>query len=47
VRSYDDLPANAKSYISAIEQSIGVRIACVSVGPERTQILFPGDAEEW
>ncbi|MDX9757542.1 MAG: adenylosuccinate synthase [Bacteroidota bacterium] len=46
-RSYDDLPDNAKAYITAVEQRIGVRIACVSVGPERTQILFPGDHAAW
>lgn len=47
VSSYDDLPENAKTYITAIEQRIGVRIACVSVGPERSQILFPGDDAAW
>ncbi len=45
--SYDQLPANARSYVSAVEQMIDARIACVSVGPKRAQILFPGDTPAW
>ncbi len=45
--SFDDLPAEARSYIAAVEDIIGVRVACASVGPERTQILFPGDDPQW
>ncbi|MFA6232652.1 MAG: adenylosuccinate synthase [Bacteroidota bacterium] len=45
--SFDDLPANAKSYVTAVEEMIGARVACVSVGPKRAQILFPGDAAAW
>jgi adenylosuccinate synthase len=45
--SYDALPANAKAYITAVEGMIDARIACVSVGPNRTQILFPGDEPAW
>ena len=47
VSSYDDLPQEARDYVSAVERIIDVRIACASVGPERTQILFPGDTPQW
>ncbi len=47
VTSYDALPANARAYVAAVEEMIDARIACVSVGPNRTQILFPGDEPAW
>ena len=47
ISSFDDLPAAARDYITAVENIIGVRIACASVGPERTQILFPGNEPHW
>jgi len=47
VSSFDDMPAAARSYIAAVEDIIGVRVACASVGPERTQILFPGNEPRW
>lgn len=47
VRSFDALPENARTYIKAVEEHIGVRVACVSVGPERSQILFPGEVPAW
>ena len=50
-RSPDDLPANARSYVHALEALAGVPITLVSVGPERTQTvplaertLLPGRA---
>jgi adenylosuccinate synthase len=45
--SFDALPANARSYVTAVEAMIGARVACVSVGPKRAQILFPGDEAAW
>jgi adenylosuccinate synthase len=36
---YEELPANAQSYIRAVENAIGVRITHLSVGPDREQIL--------
>ncbi|MCH5163815.1 MAG: adenylosuccinate synthase [Clostridiales bacterium] len=39
VRSYDDLPANAKKYIEFIENTLGVKVAMVGVGPSRDQNL--------
>ncbi len=38
-RTPDDLPANARSYVRALEELAGVPIALVSVGPERTQTV--------
>ena len=37
VRSFDDLPENAKKYITAIEDFIEIPITFISVGPERNQ----------
>jgi adenylosuccinate synthase len=40
VRRYEDLPENAKRYISYISEFLGAPIVMVSVGPERTQTLI-------
>lgn len=37
--SYDDLPENAKTYISFIEEYTGSRCSIISTGPGRTQTL--------
>jgi adenylosuccinate synthase len=37
-RSMDDLPPEARDYLSAIEHLTGARVEMVSVGPERDQI---------
>jgi adenylosuccinate synthase len=39
IRSFDDLPANAKAYIKRIEALIGVRVDIVSTGPERDETI--------
>ena len=39
IRAYDDLPENAKKYLATIEELLGVRIAIVSVGAERSQTI--------
>jgi adenylosuccinate synthase len=38
-RSWDDLPAHARSYVERLEELAGVPISHVSVGPERTQMI--------
>jgi adenylosuccinate synthase len=38
-RSYDDLPANARSYVDRIEELAGARISAVGVGPRRDQTI--------
>ena len=40
VRSYANLPAEAKNYVSRLEELVGARISMVSVGPERTATLI-------
>ena len=40
VRSYDELPANAKKYIEFIENYLGINVYLVSVGPERSQNII-------
>jgi adenylosuccinate synthase len=39
VRALNDLPANARRYVSALEKLAGVPIVLVSVGPERSQTI--------
>jgi adenylosuccinate synthase len=39
VRYYDDLPANAKDYLSFISEKSGFEISIVSVGPKREQTI--------
>lgn len=40
VRSYDELPRNAKKYIEFIENYLGINVYLVSVGPERSQNII-------
>jgi adenylosuccinate synthase len=39
VRTYRDLPGAARDYIEHIQESVGVPISWVSVGPERSQLI--------
>lgn len=40
MRNYDDLPIEFKEYISFIEQYLGVKIAIISLGPDRVQTVM-------
>ena len=40
IKSYDELPANAKAYIAKLEELTGVEVAVVSVGPDREQTII-------
>jgi len=40
VKTMDDMPGELKSYISFIEEQIGVPVIIVSIGPDRTQTVF-------
>ncbi|MFK8104223.1 MAG: adenylosuccinate synthase [Saprospiraceae bacterium] len=40
VEEYDDLPAAAKSFIAALEDSLGVPASMISTGPERHKLLM-------
>ena len=42
IRTYEELPENAKKYIARLEELLGVRISIVSVGPDREQTIFRG-----
>ncbi|MBI4372565.1 MAG: adenylosuccinate synthetase, partial [Candidatus Omnitrophica bacterium] len=39
-KKWQDLPANARKYLKRLEALLGVPIAIVSVGSERTQTIF-------
>jgi adenylosuccinate synthase len=39
IRSYDELPENAKKYIERITRLIGVKSAIIAVGPKREQTI--------
>lgn len=40
MRNYDELPQNAKLYLSRLEELIGIKISIISVGPDREQTIF-------
>ena len=40
IQRYEDLPENAKKYISKVEDLIGAPIGIISVGPDREQTIF-------
>ena len=42
IRRFNDLPANARTYVRRIEELVGTRITNVSVGPERNAIISMG-----
>ncbi len=41
VRSWDELPSQAKAYLARMEEVLGVKIGIVSVGPDRAQTFSP------
>jgi adenylosuccinate synthase len=40
VKTFEDLPANARDYVRRVEEYIGVPITAVGVGPKRSQTIF-------
>ncbi|MBO0848939.1 MAG: adenylosuccinate synthase [Pseudonocardia sp.] len=38
-RTFDELPANARSYVTSLEQMIGARVSAIGVGPGRDQTV--------
>lgn len=40
IRTFAELPENAKKYIAFVEDFVGVDIAVISVGPERSQNIY-------
>ncbi len=43
-RTFGELPAHAQAYIAALERAVGVPVAYISVGPERSQIIVRDNA---
>ena len=39
-KTYDELPLNAKKYLSRLEELLGIKISIISVGPDREQTIF-------
>ncbi|MDW7740360.1 MAG: adenylosuccinate synthase [Bacillota bacterium] len=44
IRSLEDLPSAARHYLKALEETVGVRIEIVSVGPDRSQTIVSSDS---
>ena len=42
VRSWNDLPSEARAYVSRVEELAGVPITMISVGPQRSATFFKG-----
>lgn len=40
VRDYDELPKNAKNYIKALEDFLGIKIVLLSTGPDEEDTIF-------
>jgi adenylosuccinate synthase len=40
VRTYEDLPANAKKYLKRIEELVGAKIDIISTGPDRASTII-------
>lgn len=40
IKTYDELPENAKKYIEFIEKEVGVPIVIVSIGPDKNQTII-------
>jgi adenylosuccinate synthase len=40
ITRYEDLPANARSYLEHLESSVGVPITIISTGPDRDQTII-------
>ncbi len=40
VRTFDELPANAKRYVARVEEVCGVPVVCVSVGADRGETIL-------
>ncbi len=47
IRSFDELPKNARNYIKALSYMMGIRINYISVGPKRNQTIAIPSNIEW
>ncbi len=39
-KTYEELPQNAKKYLTRLEELLGIKITIISVGPDREQTIF-------
>jgi adenylosuccinate synthase len=46
IRSYEELPQNARDYLTYLEEAVGVPVVLVGVGPGREQIIWTEAAKE-
>ncbi|MDQ2628477.1 MAG: adenylosuccinate synthase, partial [Actinomycetota bacterium] len=42
-RTYEELPANARDYVSRLEEIAGAQVSCIGVGPGREQTIVRRD----
>jgi adenylosuccinate synthase len=43
MRDIEDLPDQAKNFISSIEKLLGIKISLISTGPDRKDIIILDD----
>jgi adenylosuccinate synthase len=46
IRSYEELPQNARDYLAYLEEAVGVPVVLVGVGPGREQIIWTEAAKD-
>ncbi|KMQ89827.1 adenylosuccinate synthetase [Lasius niger] len=46
ITEWDKLPEKARAYLARLQELTGTKIACVSTGPERNEIIFAEDFAE-
>jgi adenylosuccinate synthase len=46
IRTYEELPENAKKYLAYLEEAVGVPVVLIGVGPGREQIIWTEAARE-
>ena len=42
IKEYDELPENAKKYLTRLEELLDCPISIISVGPDRHQTIYKG-----
>jgi len=40
VKTFEDLPENARAYVSFVEERVGVRVKFIGTGPGRKDLIF-------
>ncbi len=47
IRRFEDLPSEARNYVSRVESLVGVPVTLIGVGPERSQTIVRGALEQF